>query len=193
MLPRLWLLVGSDWPTDRPTDRQCQLLSCPGQLKIISYKLMFWTDFYCISAAIDYSVSLSLFSCSAFAWTSRPSAFATTSAAVSSNSDLSTTSAAFPSSSEFASWSLFPFVFKTWTHRGGSSNFELYEDYLHSTSGVEFCKNNVLSCERSCLLLLQLVEIKHLHEENCFQFKKFIWHSILAIRLLTQYGLKSWQ
>ena len=31
MLPRLWLLVGSD----RPTDRQCQLLSCPGQLKKI--------------------------------------------------------------------------------------------------------------------------------------------------------------
>ena len=29
MLPRLWLLVGSD----RPTDRQCHLLSCPGQLK----------------------------------------------------------------------------------------------------------------------------------------------------------------
>ena len=29
MLRRLWLLVGSD----RPTDRQCQLLSCPGQLK----------------------------------------------------------------------------------------------------------------------------------------------------------------
>ena len=28
MLPRLWLLIGSD----RPTDRQCQLLSCPGQL-----------------------------------------------------------------------------------------------------------------------------------------------------------------
>ena len=43
-----------------------------------------------------------------------------------------------------------------------SSNFELYEDYLHSTSGVEFCKDDVLSCERSCLLLLQLVEIKHL-------------------------------
>ena len=33
MLPRLWLLVGSDRPTDRPTDRQCHLLSCPGQLK----------------------------------------------------------------------------------------------------------------------------------------------------------------
>ena len=153
---------------------------------------MFWTDFYCIIAAIDYSVSLSLFSCSAFAWTSRPSAFATTSAAVSSNSDFSTTSAAFPSSSELASWSLFAFVFKTWTQRGVSSNFELYEDYLHSTSGVEFCKDNVLSCERSCLLLLQLVEIKHLHEENCYQFDKFIYHSILAIRLLTQYGLKSW-
>ena len=29
MLPRLWLLVGSD----RQTDRQCHLLSCPGQLK----------------------------------------------------------------------------------------------------------------------------------------------------------------
>ena len=160
--------------------------------KIISNKLIFWTDFYCNSAAIDYSVSLSLFSCSAFVWTSRPSAFATTSAAVSSNSDLSTTSAAFPSSSVLASWSLFAFVFKTWTQRGVSSNFELYEDYLHSTSGVEFCKDNVLSCERSCLLLLQLVEIKHLHEENCYQFDKFIYHSILAIRLLTQYGLKSW-
>ena len=34
-LPRLWLLVGSDRPTDRPTDRQCHLLSCPGQLKNI--------------------------------------------------------------------------------------------------------------------------------------------------------------
>ena len=33
MLPRLWLLVGSDRPTDRPTDRHCHLLSCPGQLK----------------------------------------------------------------------------------------------------------------------------------------------------------------
>ena len=33
MFPRLWLLVGSD----RPTDRQCQLLSCPGQLKSFSY------------------------------------------------------------------------------------------------------------------------------------------------------------
>ena len=30
MLPTLWLLVGSD----QGTDRQCQLLSCPGQLKI---------------------------------------------------------------------------------------------------------------------------------------------------------------
>ena len=29
MLPRLWLLVGSD----QGTDRQCHLLSCPGQLK----------------------------------------------------------------------------------------------------------------------------------------------------------------
>ena len=29
MLPRLWLLAGSD----RQTDRQCHLLSCPGQLK----------------------------------------------------------------------------------------------------------------------------------------------------------------
>ena len=29
MLRRLWLLVG----IDRPRDRQCQLLSCPGQLK----------------------------------------------------------------------------------------------------------------------------------------------------------------
>ena len=162
--------------------------------KIISNKLMFWTDFYCISAAKDYfdSVSLSLFSCSAFVWTSKPSAFATRSAAVSSNSDFSTTSAAVPSSSDLASWSLFAFVFKTWTQRGVSSNFELYEDYLHSTSGVEFCKDNVLSCERSCLLLLQLVEIKHLHEENCYQFKKIIQHSISSLRLLTQYGLKSW-
>ena len=33
MLPSLWLLVGSDRPTDQGTDRQCQLLSCPGQLK----------------------------------------------------------------------------------------------------------------------------------------------------------------
>ena len=33
MLPQLWLLVGSKGPRDRPTDRQCQLLSCPGQLK----------------------------------------------------------------------------------------------------------------------------------------------------------------
>ena len=33
MLCRLWLLVGSDRQTDRPTDRQCHLLSCPGQLK----------------------------------------------------------------------------------------------------------------------------------------------------------------
>ena len=30
----LWLLVGSD----RPTDRQCHLLSCPGQLKTILAK-----------------------------------------------------------------------------------------------------------------------------------------------------------
>ena len=29
MLPRLWLLVGSDQGTDRQTDRQCHLLSCP--------------------------------------------------------------------------------------------------------------------------------------------------------------------
>ena len=33
MLPRLWLLVGSD----RQTDRQCHLLSCPGQLKTNLY------------------------------------------------------------------------------------------------------------------------------------------------------------
>ena len=41
MLPRLWLLVGSDRPTDRPTDRQCHLLSCPGQLKTWIWALVF--------------------------------------------------------------------------------------------------------------------------------------------------------
>ena len=44
MLPRLWLLVGSDRPTDRPTDRQCHLLSCPGQLKkVTSFKIFILT------------------------------------------------------------------------------------------------------------------------------------------------------
>ena len=40
MLPSLWLLVGSDRPTDQGTDRQCQLLSCPGQLKITREKIL---------------------------------------------------------------------------------------------------------------------------------------------------------
>ena len=41
MLPRLWLLVGSD----RPTDRRCQLLSCPGQLKRFLMQQDFWDLF----------------------------------------------------------------------------------------------------------------------------------------------------
>ena len=41
MLPRLWLLVGSDQGTDRPRDRQCQLLSCPGQLKTDIYTFVY--------------------------------------------------------------------------------------------------------------------------------------------------------
>ena len=44
---RLWLLVGSD----RQTDRQCQLLSCPGQLKRLnSLKFMYfcWNIRLCV-------------------------------------------------------------------------------------------------------------------------------------------------
>ena len=41
MLPRLWLLVGSDQGTKGPRDRQCHLLSCPGQLKRIGSE---WPD-----------------------------------------------------------------------------------------------------------------------------------------------------
>ena len=46
MLPRLWLLVGSDRPTDRPTDQQCHLLSCPGQLKSDVKKTIFLQFLY---------------------------------------------------------------------------------------------------------------------------------------------------
>ena len=38
MLPRLWLLVGSD----RPTNQYCHLLSCPGQLKNDRKWLWLW-------------------------------------------------------------------------------------------------------------------------------------------------------
>ena len=53
MLPRLWLLVGSDRPTDRPTDRQCHLLSCPGQLKMRWFWM--WTRTWTVFA---YDISL---------------------------------------------------------------------------------------------------------------------------------------
>ena len=49
MLPRLWLLVGSDRPRDQGTDRQCQLLSCPGQLKnVTSLRLKYGQVVYCL-------------------------------------------------------------------------------------------------------------------------------------------------
>ena len=43
----LALIVSWLRPTDRPTDRQCQLLSCPGQLKnSLMFKLLsFWRKY----------------------------------------------------------------------------------------------------------------------------------------------------
>ena len=58
MLPRLWLLVGSDRPRDRPRDRQCQLLSCPGQLKIYLLTKGLWNYMYKMCNKIKESAPL---------------------------------------------------------------------------------------------------------------------------------------
>ena len=65
MLPRLWLLVGSD----RPTDRQCHLLSCPGQLKNMNnMNNVHWTS----TSAKPLIGTTASTSCSAFSSVEHP-------------------------------------------------------------------------------------------------------------------------
>ena len=61
----LLLALIVSWPrlTDRPTDRQCQLLSCPGQLKMSSGKKTATNLDFCDASHLPFTCRASVVPC----------------------------------------------------------------------------------------------------------------------------------